>query len=70
MKYQKNSWRNSKVDNTLNISDLCELIEVISPKSGFDPEIKLLTDRSTIIQVPPNLYFILLPSLAIIISLF
>ena len=43
---------------------------MMGPKLGFDPEIGVVPEESTIIQAPPDLRSLLLPSLAIIISHF
>ena len=39
-------------------------------KSGFEPEVAILPDESAIIQAPPDLRSLLLPSLAILLSHF
>ena len=41
---------------------------MMGPKSGFDPDIDVVPEVSTIIQAPPDLRSLLLQSLAIIIS--
>ena len=43
---------------------------MMGPKSGFDPEMIMLPEESAIIQVPPDFISLLLPSLAIVMSLF
>jgi len=43
---------------------------VMGPKSGFEPEITVLSDESDIIQSFTDLRLLLFPSLAIIMSHF
>ena len=43
---------------------------MIEPKSGFDPDVAILPDESTISQAPPDLLSLLFSSLAIMISHF
>ena len=45
-------------------------MDVMEPKSGFDPDDTILPNDSAIIQAPPDLLSLLLPSLAIIMSHF
>ena len=45
-------------------------MDVMRPKSGFDPDDAILPNESAIIQSPPDLLSLLLPSLAIIMSYF
>ena len=68
MKYLQYSLMSNKADSTANIYDRWELIDVIGPKSGFDPEIIRVPEESAIIQAPPDLHLLLLPSLAMIKS--
>ena len=43
-------------------------MDVMGPKSGFDPDDAILPNESAIIQAPPDFSSLLLPSLVIIIS--
>ena len=61
---------NRSAERTAYISERWEFIEVMGPKSEFDPEMIMLPEESAIIQAPPDLLSLLLPSLAIIMSLF
>ena len=40
----------------------------MGPKSGFDPDIDVVPEESAIIQASPDLWSLLLPSLAMMIS--
>ena len=42
---------------------------MMGPKSGFDPEMMMFPEESAMIQAPPDLLSLLLPSLAIIMPL-
>ena len=56
------------MERTAYTSDRCEFIEDIGPKSGFDPDIDVVPEESAIIQAPPDLWSLLLPSLAMMMS--
>ena len=56
------------MERLAHISDRCEFIEDIGPKSGFDPDIDVVPEESAIIQAPPDLWSLLFSSLAMMIS--
>ena len=69
MTYLQYAWRNKSAKRTAYIPERWEFIEMMEPKSGFDSEVEMLPEESAIIQAPPDLLSLLLPLLAIVISL-